>query len=382
MHQELLYQPHENYPDPETLGQMVLEDFKKIIDQRYPVTGVPDLLDQEALRHEAYAQSRRLAFISREDLLGTMEKLVIAAEAKPLVLTGESGCGKSALLAEWAAGWRKDHPDDLIIQHYIGSTSESADWQGLVRRILEEVKRAFALADELPMEPEALRTALQDWLTKTAGQRRVVLVLDALNQLSGDDPSVRQLGWLPVVFPTNIRLLVSSLPGESLEALRQRQWTELNVPLFDKSDIAPATLAYFNVFGKKPPQDIITRLEAAPAATNALYLRAVLDELRQFGRYEELKAMAAHYLEAPDLPDLFDRIISRWDKDFGQEKEYPGLVQRVFCLIACARFGLSEGELLDLLGKDNEPMPRRYWTPLPGCRKRSVPSRRSSHLRA
>lgn len=34
------------------------------------------------------------------------------------------------------------------------------------------------------------------------------------------------------------------------------------------------------------------------------------------------------------------------------------------CLIACARFGLSEPELLDLLGNGGEPLPRRPWTPL------------------
>ncbi len=75
----------------------------------------------------------------------------VTGGGKPLVLTGDSGCGKSALLAEWLARWRRDHPDDLVIQHYIGSTPESADWQGLVRRILGELKRAFQIADELPL---------------------------------------------------------------------------------------------------------------------------------------------------------------------------------------------------------------------------------------
>jgi len=50
---------------------------------------------------------------------------VSGSGGKPLVLTGDSGCGKSALLAEWVAAWRKDNADDLIIQHYIGSTPNS-----------------------------------------------------------------------------------------------------------------------------------------------------------------------------------------------------------------------------------------------------------------
>jgi tetratricopeptide (TPR) repeat protein len=69
------------------------------------------------------------------------------------------------------------------------------------------------------------------------------------------------------------------------------------------------------------------------------------------------------YLSAPDLPTLFDRILIRWDEDFGRDPEHPDLVHRSLCLIACARFGLSEAELLDLLGKIGQPLPRRPWTP-------------------
>jgi hypothetical protein len=249
----LRHQPREHYPDPAALGALIQADFTAIIEEFYPNTEVPDPLDQEAARQEAYAQSRRLAFVGREELLRQMDAHATAPGAAPLVLTGESGCGKSALLAEWATRWRAQHPDDLIIQHYTGSTPESADWQGLVWRLLMELQRAFATPDEIPLQPEALRTALQEWLTKAAGQRRVVLVLDALNQLSTDDPSARQLGWLPVAVPPNVRLLLSSLAGESLESLRRRTWPELPVPLFAKVDIAPAAQAYFAIFSKRLP---------------------------------------------------------------------------------------------------------------------------------
>lgn len=356
----------ENYANPEQLGEWVLEDFTKLIDRLYPKDQTPDPLDQETARHEAYARNRRLAFVGREDFLRRLNERS-AVPGKPFVLTGNSGCGKSALLAEWVTRWRKDHPDDLIIQHYIGSTQDSADWQGLVRRISGELKSAFAIPDDLPLQPNALRSALNDWTVKAASSRRVVLVLDALNQLA-DDGAARQLGWLPFVFPTNFRVLVSSLPGESLDVLRKRGWPELTVPLFSQTDIAPAALAYFKIFGKTLPPDILAKLESTPAACNALYLRTVLDELHQFGKHEELKAKANDYLSAPDLPELFDRILIRWHDDFGRDPDHPDLVGRSLCLIACARFGLSESELLDLLGKKitqgkDEPLPRRPWTP-------------------
>lgn len=365
---EKICELREGYANPEQLGEWILEDFTALIDRLYPKDQIPDPLDQEAMRHEAYAQSRRLAFIGRSERLRQMDEHMGTAGAKPLVLTGESGCGKSALIAEWAARWHEKNRDDLIIQHYTGSTPESADWQGLVRRIMGELKREFDINDELPMQPDALRTAMQDWLVKSAGSRRVVIVLDALNQLSGEDAAARQLGWLPFALPPNVRLIVSSLPGESLDALRKRGWKELDVPLFAKNDIAPAARAYLDIFSKKLPKEILAKIENTPAAANALYLRAVLDELRQFGIHEELAAKTSGYLSAPDLQTLFDLILTRWNDDFGKDMDHPDLVRRSLCLIVCSRFGLSEAELLDLLGKKNadgkyEPLPRRPWTP-------------------
>lgn len=364
----LRFPPREGYPTPEALGEQVLQDFTAIIEELYPQGEVPDPLEGEAARHEAYARSRRLAFVGREDLLQELDAHVAASGARPAVLTGEPGCGKSTLLAEWVARWRQVHPADLVIQHYTGSTPESADWQGLVRRILGELKRAFAIADELPVRPDALRGALQDWLAKAGGERRIVLVLDALNQLANEDGTAHQLGWLPTAAPPNVRMVVSTLAGECLEVLRQRDWLVGTVPLFDRADIAPAATAYFSLGGKKLPRQVLARLEAAPAARNPLYLRAVLDELRQLGRHEELEASAEAYLAAPDLPMLFDRILDRWHGDFGQDGAHPDLVRRSLCLIACARLGLSEIELLDLLGTRDEagtvePLPRRHWTP-------------------
>jgi telomerase protein component 1 len=112
---EKICELREDYASPEQLGEWILEDFTALVDRLYPKDEIPDPLDQEAMRHEAYAQSRRLAFVGRSDLLRQMDDHVGTAGEKPLVLTGESGCGKSALFAEWVARWRMVNSEDLII---------------------------------------------------------------------------------------------------------------------------------------------------------------------------------------------------------------------------------------------------------------------------
>ena len=358
----LRFAPRENYENPDALGEQVLADCTAIIDNLYPVREVPGPLDQEAARQEAYAQRRRVAFVGREKLLEHLSQHV-ASSLGPLVLTGDSGCGKSALLAQWVPRWSASHADDFLLQHYVGGTPQGDDWQELARRVAGELKRAFAIPDDLPHSPDTLRTALYDWFAKVAGLRRVVLILDGLDKISGEG-AAGQLGWLPLTFPPNVTVLVSASPGEVLDVLRHRGWLEIPVPIFDRSDLAAVAEAYFRLFGKQPPKSLPMRLEATPAARNPLFLRTVLDELRQFGKYEQLKGLAEHYLSAPDLPMLFDRILTRWHEDFGNPPGHPDIVRRALCMITCARFGLSESEILNLLGNNGEPLPHRYWTPL------------------
>jgi hypothetical protein len=134
------------------------------------------------------------------------------------------------------------------------------------------------------------------------------------------------------------------------------------VPLFSRAEITPAALSYFATFGKTPPAALVAKLESTAATGNALYLRAVLDELRQFGSHEELAGRADDYLSARDPKELYERILERWEQDFGED-----LVRQSLVLIWAARHGLSEAEILDLLGGHSEqraPLPRAVWTPL------------------
>jgi hypothetical protein len=355
-HKKKICNLREGYKNPNQLGEWILEDFRLLINKIFPEEIIPDPRVQESMRHESFAQSRRFAFIGREDLLSNLDEQV-STVSKPIVLLGDSGCGKSALLAEWVARWHISHPDDFIIQHYVGCTPDSADWQGLVRRIIGELKHTFTIPDEVPHQADALPTALNDWIRKVPTPYRVILVLDALNQLAKDD-ATRQLEWLPEIFPNNFHVLISTLPGEILDFMRKRNWLELEVPLLRQTEIAPAVFTYLGKYSKILQEDILSQLESHYATRNPLYLRVVLEGLRQFGRYEELPARATYYLSAGTLTELYERVLINWEQNYGAD-----MVRESLCFIWASRGGLSEGELLNLLGKGNEPMPRAYWVP-------------------
>ncbi|NLX96922.1 MAG: tetratricopeptide repeat protein [Rhodopirellula sp.] len=350
----------ENYPDPTMLGQWVQEDLTVAINQEFPPGEVPDPLDRDAAEHNAFARSRSGAYIGRPEYFEALDRHA-ASDGPPLVVLGESGSGKSALLANWAAQYRAAHPDTLVLPHFIGATPYSADGSAMLRRILGELKRRFQIAEEIPEKPEALRAAFANWLHMAAARGRVVLVLDALNQLEDRDGAADLL-WLPPVIPANVRMVLSTLPGRAWTDLQQRAWPTLCVKPLEPDERRRLIVEYLAQFTKKLSPGRIERIACAPQAANPLYLRALLDELRVFGKYEQLDQRMEHYLAAETVPDLYSRILERWEADY--ERDRPGLVRDAMTTLWAARRGLAELELLDVLGTGGQALARAVWSPL------------------
>jgi tetratricopeptide (TPR) repeat protein len=355
----LKYPPRENYANPEALGQLVLEDFTCLIDELFPEDQQPDPLDREAADHEAFAESRARVYIGRQEYFDRLDAHV-GSKAPPLVVLGESGIGKSALLANWFLEYRKNHPDDFALIHFIGGTPDSTDPIRLLRRIMLELKRRFPnqLPDNVPVQLEKIREEFPQWLARVAASGRIILILDGLNQLEDRD-ATPELGWLPMVFPPNCRVILSTLPGRSLDATRRRQWPEMIVQPLTVPERKELLQKFLAQYSRRLSPARVERITSAEQIANPLFLRAMLDELRQFGEHERLEERIEHYLAAHDPKNLYERILERWEQDYSAGQD---LVRQSLSLIWAARRGLSEAELLDLLGKDSRPLPRTMWT--------------------
>ena len=359
----LKYEPRENYLDAKALGAQVLSDFTAVIDKLYPEGEQPSLLEREGMDHEVFARSRASVYIGRQEYFDCLDSHV-KGTGPPLVVLGESGGGKSALLSNWALRYREERPDDFVLLHFIGGSPNSANATGLLRRIMLELKERFDLPDEVPSQPEKIKEVFPDWLTQTAGKGKVVLVLDALNQLEDVD-NAPDLGWLPRVFPITCRVILSTLPGRSLEAIKARVWMEqtplLEVQPLDEAERRRLIHEFLQQYRRDLGSERTQRLVDASQNSNPLYLRVLLDELRVFGIHEKLSQRIDWYLEARDPYELYRKVIERWEEAYA---EGSALVRDTLSLLWAARRGLSETELLEALGQDGQPLPRAAWSPL------------------
>jgi tetratricopeptide (TPR) repeat protein len=365
--------------DLEVFGQRVLEDLWTAICAEYPEEAPePDPLAIEREMHEAFAEERSRLHVGRAEEARQLTEYVQGTERRPVVITGESGCGKSAFLASWCRQYTVGHPDDFVLAYFIGASPDSANHFRLLRNMCEELKRRFDLEEEIPEDEKKLSDTLAMLLAaasrgeepgaplwgrllrkpqREAGGRRIVIVVDALDQLLPLE-AAHGLGWLLDYMPEKARLVVSSLEGDCLDVLRRREAEEIALPPLSVDEQRQIVQALLGEWRRKLDERQMAALLAHPAVEKPLYLRVALEELRLFGVFERLTARIEAL--AQDIPGLFDQVLARLEEDHGR-----GLVAEAFALLCSSRYGLSEAELLDLLRREGEEqLPPALWARL------------------
>lgn len=345
--------------DLDGFGQRVLEDLWKAICEEYPEeVPEPDPLVFERYAHEAFVEERSRLFVGRTEQAERLTEYVQGTDRHPAVITGESGCGKSAFLTSWYRRYAAEHPDDFVLAYFIGASPDSTDHIHLLRNMCEELKRKFSLREEVTVNDRELPIVMGALLESASrGKSRIVIVLDGLDQLLPLE-AAHELGWLLDYMPEGIRLVVSSLEGDCLEALRRHHAEEILLPPLSINEQRQIVQILLSEWGRKLDDKQMVALLAHKGINNPLYLRVALEELRLFGEFKQLTARIESLKE--DVLGLFTQVLDRLEADHGRE-----LVAETFSMLACSRYGLSETEILDLLRREGEEQfPRALWVRL------------------
>ena len=346
----------EAYPDPEALAERVREDLWKLIDEAYPESEVPDALTRERMTHEAYGASRRRLYLGGEAYFAALDAAMAAEPFRPVLVRGQSGGGKSALLANWVAGWSERHPATAVIVHHLGCGADAADPVKLATRLMREIARLTRDEFKPESDPEKQLEQLSPWLANAStwtqrAKRELLLVLDGLDKVSDR----QHLRWFPGFLPPGVKLVASCLDGEILAAAKTRlDWRELEVEPFTPQEQITFIAKYLGRYRKALTAGQSDTLLAHPLSGNPLFLLTVLEELRVFGVHEELEDRLRTLLspppgkladEEPTVDDVFEHVLARIEEDLGR-----GGVQSAMESIWASRGGLYQDELLAIAG--------------------------------
>ena len=325
------------------LGALVYADLAEVIEQRVALEAARDPVIREAEQHRAAADDRRRDFTGRVDELHDVVGSVLAG-GRPAVVTGPSGSGKSALLAEAAA--RMSGPNEegpLVVLRLIGATSDSTDERTLVAGLCREIDvRRRHPAGRLPDDLQGLAAALLQRLRAVAEGRQLVLVIDALDQLRGQ---ARPLGWMPAVLPSHVGVLLSTSSDEWLAEQRRRFGAVSHWALEPmRPQVAMELLAHWLTRARRrltaAQEEVL--LGAFRPTGLPLHLRLCFEQARRWASYD-----AAPGSLPADPWALVQERLDTLGADHGRI-----LVAHATEYLSAAREGLAEDEMIDVLSAD------------------------------
>jgi len=342
-----------------SLASTIIKEIKRI--------GTVDHLDEELNDHRTFGESRVAFFTGRMSFLAAIGAYIDANPGhQVLAMHGPAGSGKTALMAEAARHAAERYPEAVVAARFVGATAASTNVRSLLTFLCKEIARRFRDdASSVPDEYDALVKDFQQRLARVSRhgsttQSRIrrflkrakteqsgegpslVIFIDALDQLS-DDYDARHLTWLPTSLPDGVRLIVSTLPGESLTELEERPSARLAelapMPAREGAALLDRWLAAAHRTLQPYQRDEV--LDAFAKCGRPLYLKLAFEEARRWHSFTPPGSLGTTI--AGVLGDLFARL----SRDHGDV-----LVSHGLGYLGAARYGLTEDELLDMLSRD------------------------------
>ncbi|HEX3047373.1 MAG TPA: DUF4062 domain-containing protein [Bacillota bacterium] len=354
-----------------TLGERIKADLQQALRDIYAKRikalsekRAEDKLESERDFHEAFVENRTRSFIGRTELLQKFSDYVRSDSRQTLAVYGETGSGKSALLAQFYKILTQPETVNLkpealnlepetyfIIPHFIGASPESVSLINLLRRMCEEFKQQFDIRDEIPYETNKLHETF--WAFMTKATKKTIILIDGLNQLD-EMEDAHSLYWLPRELPDKVKIIASSLEGDTKKVLQKKTDQSLIVTPLTIAEREEIIRLMPSVFCKNLDEKEIEMLLGKEETKNPLYLKVAVDELRVFGSYDKklkdmIEALPANVIAL--YIHMLDRLV---------RENSAGIVERLFCLLECSRYGLTLGELEDLMEKEYEDKDKAY----------------------
>ncbi len=318
-------------------------------------------LELEIQAHKDFANTKTQSFIGQDDILSQIKSYCNDGSNSPLVIYGRSGLGKSAIMAK---AYQQAHPNALV--RFVGATPGSGDMKSIL----------YSIFDQLGIEPrnpggDSGEKSYNQFCIRMHGlilslaslDRKIVVFLDAVDQLSHDD----QFIWLPEKLPSNVKIIISALKDESF-AEDSKYFESLSTKLPETHIIAVQS------FDVNHAEELVVRMLKAENRTlqshqmayvlkqfktspTPLYLYIAAQEIKNWKSSDlvEEQTQTNEDQTIQDLQPTQKGIIQEYINNLSDFYHHDSrLVTRVLSYLYASENGLSESELLQLINQGKE----------------------------
>ncbi|XP_064624063.1 nephrocystin-3-like isoform X2 [Lineus longissimus] len=324
---------------------------------------------QQKLQHDAFCDSHCGLFIGGNDYMNILDVAVHDEESKGIVVFGEPGVGKSALLSNWIKQKKEDKDFGFVGSHFIGFPDQSTDIKNIVNRMSQLLSLQyhkdgddeFQLKDEVATAVGQFKTMLDSAAERVDPGKNICLVIDGLEKVEDKRKVGKPLYWIPSTLPPSVSVIVATVSTDVStiqELVEARGYSTCKIEGLNMEDKKKMCLGVLQSNSKDLPGDQMDMIVAPEQTKNPLYLKVVMQELCVVDYYRKIKGKIEYLLTSDNIQSLFDKLLERLEQDYNTS-DHPHIVQDVACSLFACHYGLSEEELIESLD-----IPSNIWIPL------------------
>ncbi|CAN2388681.1 AAA ATPase domain [Pristimantis euphronides] len=305
--------------------------------------------NEEILEHATHCHTLVRNFIGQESILIQLQDCVKSSNGCLVVLHGQSGSGKSALIAKVSAAASHWVSGDLrVVIRFIGATGESRNTRLLLQSLCYQIADIFSLKTQFSENLKGLINEFSTVLELATESRPLMVILDGIDELSESDA---HLSWIPTQLPPHIYFIVSvSSDDASLRHLQKRTLEQnvIQIPPLSSVEISDMIEFWLNRDCRKlTGHQKKVLLDACNACPLPLYVVCSYMESHQWTSYTPDMEIVLQ----PNISAIYSWFLSRLEKNHGGQ-----VVKKATTCISLSRNGVTQEELLDLMSLDQAVM--------------------------
>ncbi len=344
----------------------VSDRLKGLFAEDFAETEAKNPVEESLTAHETFAEISAEGFAGRAAELSVMTEF-LEGNGKALLVSGNSGSGKSKLLAKFAKSAQDDGYD--VLAFFTNADNRSSSVASMLKLFLCKLKKLAGedVPDDFAPDEETLRRQFYQAVSSFVPERKLVIVVDAINQLAKTEYE-NKLKWLNLnALNDKVKVVVSCTTDYYQLRYAQAVFDKtLDLDYFSQEDIRCVSEHFFRVNHKDAIPEIMDAIVAKGGKNNPcrmpIYLLTLLQKLNNIGaddfkKIEERKAAGVKADEAivgylsdmiRDCPPTVEKqlygLLEEAGVKIGKEE-----CEAFVCAIACSVYGMTEPLLEDAL---------------------------------
>nr|XP_034969164.1 uncharacterized protein LOC118084041 [Zootoca vivipara] len=305
--------------------------------------------DDEILEHIRHCQALVKCLIGREMFLCKLKNRVASSNRRLVVICGEAGCGKTAVIAKAASlapSWISGNL--RVVIRFIGVTGESRNIRLTLFSLCYQIASIYKVSVNLSKDFEGLVEEFLSLLESATQDKPLLICLDGIDELS--EEYVTDFPWIPPELPKNVYFIVSTCTESSFSCLKKLEKITvkeniLQIPPLTFGEISEMIISWLEKDCRRLSQQQHDHLmEACTACPVPLYVYCAYKESCLWTSFSP----EAEVCLPQNIPDLYSWTLSRMEKSHGEQ-----VVKKMAAYTTLSRNGITQEELLHLMSTDD-----------------------------